>query len=196
MELDQFKIDFGQLNNYVNSTDKMHIVVDFTAVMRSSASELFRCLRGLSRSCCCFYVSKLFDKKITQLVDDKESGFCSEAVLNSIIPAWEEYSCLNLHTMEEETNSYRFFKQLCQKGHTSCLLTGNETEAWKHILGENRGNVLLVTDNGSYFFADSSYSFIREKYGHIEAHTDREIHDDGSSGMCETSTKELSLIHI
>lgn len=23
MELDQFKIDFGQLNNYVNSTDKM-----------------------------------------------------------------------------------------------------------------------------------------------------------------------------
>ncbi len=82
MELDQFKIDFGQLNNYVNSTDKMHIVVDFTAVMRSSASELFRCLRGLSRSCCCFYVSKLFDKKITQLVDDKESGFCSEAVLN------------------------------------------------------------------------------------------------------------------
>lgn len=194
MELDQFKIDFGQLNNYVNSTDKMHIVVDFTAVMRSSASELFRCLRGLSRSCCCFYVSKLFDKKITQLVDDKESGFCSEAVLNSIIPAWEEYSCLNLHTMEEETNSYRFCKQLCQKGHTSCLLTGNETEAWKHILGENRGNVLLVTDNGSYFFADSSYSFIREKYGHIEAHTDREIHDDGSSGMCETSTKEKAFL--
>ena len=123
MELDQFKIDFGQLNNYVNSTDKMHIVVDFTAVMRSSASELFRCLRGLSRSCCCFYVSKLFDKKITQLVDDKESGFCSEAVLNSIIPAWEEYSCLNLHTMEEETNSYRFFKQLCQTRFSPIRLT-------------------------------------------------------------------------
>lgn len=73
-------------------------------------------------------------------------------------------------------------------------MTGNETEAWKHILGENRGNVLLVTDNGSYFFADSSYSFIREKYGHIEAHTDREIHDDGSSGMCETSTKEKAFL--
>lgn len=193
MELDQFKIDFEQLNNYVNSVDRMHIVIDFTAVMRSSAAEVFRGLRGLSRSCCFFYVSKLFDKHITQLVDDKESGFCDEVALNSIIPAWEEYSCLNLYTIEEDTNTYNFFKQLCCEGHTTCLLTGNETEAWKHILLEKHGNILLVTDRGAFFFVDSFYGFLKEKFGYIEAYTERKIDDDGSSGMCETSTTKRNF---
>ena len=112
MELNQFKLDYEKLNKYINSIDKMHIVIDFSTVMRSNAAELFHHLRGLSRSRCCFYVSKYFDKQVTQLIDDKESGFCSEMILNSIIPAWEEYSCLNLYTIDEKMSSYDFFVRL------------------------------------------------------------------------------------
>ncbi len=194
MELNQFKLDYEKLNKYINSIDKMHIVIDFSTVMRSNAAELFHHLRGLSRSRCCFYVSKYFDKQVTQLIDDKESGFCSEMILNSIIPAWEEYSCLNLYTIDEKMSSYDFFVRLYQKGHTSCFLTGNETETWKHILGAIRGNVLLVTDVGSFFFIESSFDYLKKGFGCIEKNMDREIHDDGSSGKCETSTVEKTFL--
>ena len=168
MEFNQFKLGYEQLNDYMNSIDEAHIVIDFSTVMRSNAVELLHHLRGVSSSRCCFYVSEYFDKQVAGLIDDKESGFCSELVLNSIIPAWEEYSCLRLHTIDEEMSPYDFFLQLCQKGYTSCFLTGNETEAWKHILGTNRGNVLLVTDDCSFFFVDSDFDRLKEQFGTIE----------------------------
>lgn len=194
MELEQYKFDFEQLNAYVNSIDKMHIVIDFTAIMRCNAVEVFKSLRRLARSRCCFYIPKNFDRQITQLIDDKESGFCSKTVLNSIIPAWEEYRFLNLHVIEQETNGYSFFKELSRKGHKTCFLTGNETEAWKHILEEKSGNILLVTDVDSFFVMDNSLYFLKQKYGCIESYTDRAIQNDETMGMCETSTIEKKFL--
>lgn len=193
MDLNHFKLDFSLFNAYINSMDKMHIVIDFSTVMRSNAADIFHWLRSLSRSRCCFYVSEKFDKQITQLIDDKETGFCSETALNSILPAWEEYSNLYLHTIDESTTPYAFFQQLSHNGYTTCLLTGNETEAWKHILTSSIGNVLLVTDSGSYFFVDSFFSKLQREFGSIEINTDRAIPED-NSGMCETSTMEKTFL--
>lgn len=173
---------------------RMHIVIDFSTVMRKNAARVLRHLKRLPRSRCCFYVAKNFDKQVTQVVEDKESGFCSEKILSSIIPVWEEYSCLYLYSMDDDVTSYDFFKQLSQNGHTTCLLTGNETEAWRHILGINNGSILLVTDACSYFFAEGTFRHLLEQYGFIEKFTNREIHDDGSLGKCETATMEKSFL--
>lgn len=136
----------------------------------------------------------MLDKQITQLVDDKESGFCTKSILESIVPAWEAYSYLSLYPIDNNTSSYDYFRQLTQNGHVCCFMTGNETEAWRHILLKKPGNILLVTDDGSYFFAENSFSHLSEQYDRIEAFTYRDIHDDGSSGKCETATIEKSFL--
>ena len=78
MDLNQYKLDFNQLDNYINSMNRMHIVIDFSTVMRKNAARILRHLKEFSRSRCCFYVAKNFDKQVTQLVEDSESGFCTE----------------------------------------------------------------------------------------------------------------------
>ena len=193
MDLHQYKLNFNQLDNYINSMNRMHIVIDFSTVMRKKAVGILRYLKRFPESRCCFYVTKKFDKQITQLVDDEESGFCTKEILNCILSAWEEYSCLDLHPMGDNVTSNDFLKQLSQNGHTTCLLTGNETEAWRHILGINDGSVLLVTDSCSYFFVEEAFKYLSRQYGFIEKFTNIKIHDDGMQGKCETATMEKSF---
>ena len=190
MQINQYKLDFAQFDNYINSINGMHMVIDFSTVLRKSATEVLAHFKEISKSKCCFYVSKNFDKQILHLIDNSETGFCTEKFLSSMKSAWEQYTDLSLHSIDKNISSYEFFKQLSENGQVSCLLTGNETEAWRHILGRNRGNILLVTDVCSYYFMEESFSYLSEQYGSIEAFAYKTIADDGGSGKCETVSEK------
>lgn len=195
MDLSQYKLEVNQFDRYINSVNQMHFVIDFSTMLRERAAEVLNHLKGLPRSRCCFYVDSQFDKQITQLVGDKESGFCTEKMLGSIMPAWEEYSQMSLHQFGKDAISYVFFQQLSRNNQVCCLITGNETEAWQHILNERRGNVLLITDSCSYFFVEgTAFHHLSEKYGHIEPFTYIDVLDDGSSGKCELATLDKHLL--
>lgn len=194
MNASEYKLNFDQFYNYINSIGRMHFVIDFSIMLRKNAYEILSLFKKLPNTRCCFYVSKLFDKQITQLVDDKESGFCTLEMLENIMLAWEIYSCLALHTLDDNLSSYEFFQKLSHDGHMSCLVTGNETEAWRHILSNKEGSVLLITDESSYFFLEEAFVYFSQKYGHIESFTFRDIQDDGSSGKCETSAVEKAFV--
>ena len=195
MYLSQYKLEVDQFDSYINSVNQMHFVIDFSTMLRQNAAEVLNHLKGLPRSKCCFYVNSQFDKQITQLVDDKESGFCTEKILGSILPAWEEYRQMYLHQIGKDIISYDFFQQLSGNNKVCCFITGNESEAWQHILNKRRGNVLLITDDCSYFVVEgAAFHNLSEYYGHIEPFTYIDVLDDGSSGKCEIVTLDKRLL--
>lgn len=127
---------------------------------------------------------------MSRLIDDKESGFCTAEMLENIMSAWEIFTYLPLHTVDDNLSLGEFLQKLSNDGHTSCLVTGNETEALRHIFSGYEGSTLLVTDDSSYFFHSVSNVSFSHKYGRIKDFTFREIMDNGSAGKCETSMVE------
>ena len=190
MSTDQYIWKPDLFDKYLKSVYSMHVVIDFSTMLRTSAASLFSHLRGLSGLRINYYITNDFDKRITQLVEDKESGFCTETILEAIVPSWEQYSYLTKHLIGDDLSTYDFLMRLSQDGHICCLLTGNETEAWRHILSLNRGSVLLVTNENIYFFPEDVFKNLALQNGNVESFSNITIYDNGGMGKCETDSLE------
>ena len=194
MGIENYKLDIDKFTRYLESVNGMNMVIDFTALVRSKAHYALEELSALPRSKCCWYVIPTFKFQIESLIetDSKAIGvfFCTDKMLDSIEASWGNYNYLPKHLADDVPASIVFLNRLSEYGKENCLVTGNETEAWRHILNDNQGNIILITDDEVFFFPQSCFSLLAKQFDGILPVTKLCV-DDINGKRCKTSSGQL-----
>lgn len=189
MGIENYKLKADMLIQYLETAKGMNFVIDFTALLRLKAEAVLGQLATIPRSKCCWYVIPKFEKQIEALLengnDSSEIFFYTDRMMDSLEACWDSYSNLPIHLSDDVSTSYEFFQKLSGYGSENCLITGNETEAWRHILNKKRGHIILVTDDEAYFFLEPSFRYLIDEYGSMLSANTIAITND-SLNECKT----------
>lgn len=189
MEIEKYKLDLEELLRYLGYGHTMNFILDFTALLRAKADFTLRQLAEIPRSRGCWYVIPKFESQIDALLETGSGSnaifFYTDRMLDSLEACWEAYSSLPVHLGDDVSSASLFFQKLVKDGKESCLVTGNETEAWRHILGRKRGHILLITDEEAYYIPEVRFPDLMADGGRMLPETGVPI--QGLSGnLCRT----------
>ncbi len=194
MTLNHYEKKMEKLAEEVMRGDGINFVIDFTSLLRGKGLYVFSQLSKVLPSKCCWYIIPDFEKQIDMLLEeDSDSNniyFNTDDMLDSLEASWDFFSKLPLHYGDNVPVAYEFFKKLSAQEMRCCLITGNETEAWRHILGKQKGDILLVTDMGTYYFKEEMFSGLIRDYGTMETPVYHHVADD-ETNKCRTEHNEI-----
>ena len=161
MGIQNYILEIDKLVQYLESGNSMNFVIDFTALLRLKAKEALIQLSTIPRSKCCWYVIPKLESQIESLfeigADSSDIFFLTDKMMDSLEGSWDIFSNNPLHLADDVATAYDFVQKLEGYGKESCLVTGNETEAWRHILNRNHGHIILITDEEIYYLPEPCF---------------------------------------
>lgn len=178
MGINNYELNIDDLMKYVLSNHEINFVIDFTAFLRGKSQNTLYALSKIPTSKCCWYTISKFREQINILTQEN-NPFGTDYMLSNLADSWDVYSSfLQVHLQENFDTAYDFFQSLPILNRVNCFITGNETEAWRHILSKQKGNIILITDKASFYFAESCYNIIETQMGNISSYSTLEISND------------------
>lgn len=191
MGIQNYKLDIDKLIQYLETGKSMNFVIDFTVLLRLKAKTALDQLSTIPRSKCCWYVIPKFESQIESLLETgtNSSGifFFTEKMMDSLEESWEIFSNIPIHLADDVATANDFVQKLTGYGKDNCLVTGNETEAWRHILNKNHGHIILISDEEIYYLPETCFQFLYNEVNTMLPVTKLNITNDFCK-KCKTSS--------